>query len=262
MKFKMSLLCTTTALLLSASLLFGQAAPAPSSKSGTKPVSRSKSGPLSKADIEKIVRDYILAHPEVLMESVQGHREREQAEGQRRSRDAVASNRRGLYEDTLSPVTGPADATVTIVQFFDYKCGYCRRVLPVLTALLEKHKNVRMIYKELPILGDDSQFAARAALAAEKQGAYLRFHRELMNAGGAITPAVIEDTSKKLGLDAKRLRTDMNSMEVQTALMQNQQLAGAIGVQSTPSFVIGGELISGAMDLPQLEALISKGAHP
>ena len=216
---------------------------------------------LSRADIEKIVREYILQHPEVLMESVQAHRERERVEAQKRSKDAVAANRRELF-DAASPVAGTAGAEITIVQFFDYKCGYCRRVSPTLSTLLEKHKNVRMIYKELPILGPESVMASRAALAAEKQGAYAAFHRELMSLNGPLTPEAIEGTGKRLGLDVTRLKADMNSQDVQGALMQNQQLANAIGVQSTPSFVIGGELISGAMELPGFEELISRaGKH-
>lgn len=215
---------------------------------------------LSRADIEKIVREYILQHPEVLMESVQSHRERERVEAQTRSKDAVAANRRELFDDAASPVAGPAEAKVSIVQFFDYKCGYCRRVSSTLSTLLEKHKNVRMIYKELPILGADSHVASRAALAAEKQGAYMAFHRELMSFSGPITPEAIEGTGKKLGLDVARLKADMSSKEVEGELMQNQRLANTIGVQSTPSFVIGGELISGAMDLTRFEELIAKNS--
>jgi protein-disulfide isomerase len=216
---------------------------------------------LSRAEIEKIVREYILQHPEVLMESVQSHRDRERVEAQKRSKDAVAANRRELFDATASPVAGTAGAEVTIVQFFDYKCGYCRRVSPTLSSLLEKHKNVRMIYKELPILGPDSHMASRAALAAEKQGAYVAFHGELMNLNGPLTPEAIEATGRKLGLDVAKLKADMNSKDVEGALMQNQRLANAIGVQSTPSFVIGGELISGAMDLTRFEELISKNSN-
>jgi protein-disulfide isomerase len=219
------------------------------------------SAALSRGDIEKIVREYILQHPEVLMESVQSHRERERVEAQTRSKDAVAANRRQLFDDAASPVAGPAEAKVSIVQFFDYKCGYCRRVSSTVSTLLEKHKNVRMIYKELPILGADSHVASRAALAAEKQGAYMAFHRELMSLSGPITPEAIEGTGKKLGLDVARLKADMSSKEVEGELTQNQRLANAIGVQSTPSFVIGGELISGAMDLARFEELISKNSN-
>ena len=158
-------------------------------------------------------------------------------------------------------MAGNAGAEVTIVQFFDYKCGYCKRVSPTLSTLLEKHKNVRIIYKELPILGADSHMASRAALAAEKQGAYAAFHRELMTLNGPMTPEAIEGAGKKLGLDVAKLKADMNSKEVEGALMQNQRLANAIGVQSTPSFVIGGELISGAMDLTGFEQLLSKNSN-
>jgi protein-disulfide isomerase len=216
---------------------------------------------LSRADIEKIVREYILQHPEVLMESVQGHRDRERADAQRPSRDAVGANRRDLFDDPASPRTGAADAEVAIVQFFDYKCGYCRRVSPTLSKLLEKHKNVQLIYKELPILGPDSHLASLAALAAEKQGAYQGFHRELMSLNGPITTAVIEGIGRKLGLDVERLKADMNTREVEGALTQNQRLAGALGVQSTPSFVIGGELVTGAMELARFEELISKSRN-
>jgi protein-disulfide isomerase len=208
----------------------------------------------SRADIEKMVREYILQHPEVLMESVQTHRERERVEAQRRSKDAVAANRRELFDDAASPVTGTPEAAVAIVQFFDYKCGYCRRVSPTLSKLLEEHKNVRVIFKELPILGPESDIASRAALAAAKQGAYLAFHRELMSLNGPITPDAIEDTGRKLGLDVARLKTDMSSKEMEGALMQNRRLASALGVQSTPSFVIGGEVNPGRWILAGLKS--------
>ena len=216
---------------------------------------------LSRADIEKIVREYILQHPEVLMESVRANQARERVEAQNRSKDAVAANRRELFDDAGSPAAGTGAAEVTIVQFFDYKCGYCRRVSPVVSKLLDTHKNVRMIFKEFPILGQESQVAARAALAAAKQGAYVPFHEELLNWNGPITPASVEDIGRKLGMDVAQLKADMSSKDVDAELIQNRQLANAIGVQSTPSFVIGGELISGAMDLTGFEEVISKKAN-
>jgi protein-disulfide isomerase len=211
----------------------------------------------SRADIEKIVREYILQHPEVLMESARIFQERERLEAQRRSKGAVVANRRDLFDDAASPVTGATSPEVAIVQFFDYKCGYCRRVLFTLSTLLERHSNVRLIFKELPILGAESQLASTAALAADKQGAYMAFHRELMTWNGPLTQAAIDQTARKLGLDVARLRADMVSKEVEGALLRNQQLAKAIGVRSTPSFVIGEELISGAMDLARFEELIA-----
>jgi protein-disulfide isomerase len=215
----------------------------------------------SKAEIEQIVREYIIQHPEVLMESVRVHNERERAESQRRAKEAMATNRRELFDNSASPASGPADAEVTIVQFFDYKCGYCRRVTPTVSKVLEEHRNVRIIFKELPILGPESRVASQAALAAAKQGAYASFHQELMALGGPVTPAAIEGIGTKLGLDVPRLKGDMSSSDVEAALEQNQRLATAIGVQSTPSFVVGDELISGAIDRARFEELISRNSN-
>lgn len=213
---------------------------------------------LPKAEIEKIVREYILQHPEVLMESVRAYQERERMAAQQRSKSAISAKKSDLFKDAASPVAGKTDATVEIVQFFDYRCGYCKRMPSVLTKLLEQNKNVRLIYKELPILGPESHVAARAALAAHKQGAYLPFHQALMSLNGPLTQAAIDETAAKLSLDAAKLKSDMNSEEIRSALTANQQLANAIGVQSTPSFVIGDELVAGAIDLAAFEALISK----
>lgn len=209
-------------------------------------------------ETERIVHEYILRHPEVLIDSVRAYQERERTAAERRSREAVVAKRRELFEEATSPVAGQADASVRIVQFFDYNCGYCRRVSPTLEKLLAEQGNPQVIFKELPILGPDSHLAARAALPARRQGAYLKFHRALMDRTSPATPAAIEGTSRKLGLDIARLRADMDSAEIQAILAENQRLASAIGVQSTPSFVIWNELVSGAMDLAGFQALIAK----
>jgi protein-disulfide isomerase len=195
------------------------------------------------------------------MESVRVYNERERADAQRRAKQAMATNRRELFDNPTSPASGPAGAEVTIVQFFDYKCGYCRRVTPTVSKVLEEHRNVRIIFKELPILGQESRIASQAALAAAKQGAYASFHQELMALSGPVTPAAIEGIGTKLGLDVAKLKVDMSSRDVAAALEENQRLATAIGVQSTPSFVVGDELISGAMDRARFEELISRNSN-
>lgn len=230
------------ALVLSTGCLYGEDRPAVASK----------------GEIEQIVREYIVRHPEVLIESVRAYQERERIAAQQRSREAVLAKRRELFEDAASPVAGKADAGIRIVQFFDYNCGYCRRVSSTVAKLLEERPDVQVIFRELPILGPESHLAARGALAARKQGAYLEFHHALMDLKSPATKAAIEETAGKLGLDIARLKADMVSAEVQAMLAENQRLAGAIGVQSTPSFVIGSELVSGAMDLPGFQALIAK----
>jgi protein-disulfide isomerase len=230
---------------------------------GTGPLqAESGSTTLSKANVEQIVREYILQHPDVLMESVRAYQDRERAAAQQRSTTAIAANSRQLFDDAASPVAGNAGADVTIVEFFDYNCHYCRRVSPVLTQLLQDHKNVRLIFKELPILGPGSHMASRAALAAQKQGAYLAFHRELMSLSKPVTADDIDKAATKLGLDADRLKADMSSAEVQASLAANRQLAEAIAVQSTPSLVVGNELVSGALDASGFEELISRSVAP
>jgi protein-disulfide isomerase len=238
----MKLIAAIVALVLSTGWLYGEDRPAV----------------VSKGEIEQIVREYILRHPEVLMESVRAYQERERIAAQQRSREAVVAKRRELFEDTASPATGKADAGIRIVQFFDYNCGYCRRVSPTIAKLLEERPDVQVIFKELPILGPESHLAARGALAARKQGGYLEFHRALMDLKSPANAAAIQETAGKLRLDISRLKADMESPEVQAILAENQRLAGAIAVRSTPSFVIGSELVSGAMDLPGFQALIAK----
>jgi protein-disulfide isomerase len=242
MKLTAKLTAAVLALLLPSGLVHGE----------------ERSTALSKEDIEGIVHEYILRHPEVLIDSVRAHQERERIAAQQRSRGAILAKRRELFEDEASPVAGKAGASIRIVQFFDYNCGYCRRVSPTVAKLLEERADVQVVFRELPILGPDSHMAARGALAARKQGAYLAFHRALMDLKSPATAAAIEETAGKLGLDIARLKADMDSPEVQAVLAENQRLAAAIGVRSTPSFVIGSELVSGAIDLGKFHALIAK----
>ena len=213
---------------------------------------------LSKAEIEQIVRQYILDHPEVIIESVQTFQERERLSAQQRARQAITAKRRELFEDPASPVAGDARAPVPLVQFVDYNCGYCKKVAPTVTKLLEQNPKLRIVFKEFPILGPESQLASRAALAAHKQGSYVKFHRALMEQKSRTTQNVLDDVAGKLGLDVARLKADMDSPAIQEILTGNQQLAAAIGVQATPSFVIGSELVPGAVDLPAFQALIDK----
>ncbi|MCC6862737.1 MAG: thioredoxin domain-containing protein [Bryobacterales bacterium] len=238
----MKLIAGIVTLVLSSGWLYGESGPAV----------------VSKGEIEQIVREYILRHPEVLMESVQAYQQRERAAAKQRSREAISAKRRELFEETAAPRAGSSHAGLRIVQFFDYNCGYCRRVSPTIAQLLKERPDVQVIFRELPVLGPESQLAARAALAAQKQGAYLEFHRALMDLKSPVNGAAVEETAARLGLDTARLKADMASAEVQAVLAENQRVAGAIGVRSTPSFVIGHELVSGALDMAGFQALITK----
>jgi protein-disulfide isomerase len=207
--------------------------------------------------IEQIVREYILQHPEVLMESVRLYQERERTAQKERSKEAVSARLTDLQQDPSSPVAGTAGG-VTVVEFFDYRCGYCKRAEGAVMKLLADHPDVRFVFKEFPILGPESLVAAKAGLAAHKQGGYLKFHQALMTLPGLITMSAIEELAGKQGLDVSKLKTDMESPEVQSILSRNRVLGHEVGVKSTPSFVIGSELVPGAMDAAAFKRLIAQ----
>jgi protein-disulfide isomerase len=210
-----------------------------------------------KMAVEMIVKEYILQHPEVLVESVRLYQDRERAAQRQRSREAAVANLHDLQQDPSSPVTG-RESGVTIVEFFDYRCGYCKRAEPAVLKLLAEHPDVRFIFKEFPILGPESSLAAKASLAAARQGAYLKFHQALMGLTGSITMNTIEELAGKQGLDVSKLKVAMESPEVQSALARNRDLGAKLGVNATPTFVVGSELISGAIDTATFERLVAQ----
>jgi protein-disulfide isomerase len=214
----------------------------------------------SRPAIEQIVHQYILQHPEVLMESVRLYQDRERTAQNERSREAVLAKLTDLQKDPSSPVAGAAGG-VTLVEFFDYRCGYCKRAASTVLKLLADHPEVRLVFKEFPILGPESSLAAKAGLAANKQGGYLKFHQALMALSGPITMSAIEELAGKQGLDIAKLKAGMESPEVQSILSRNRELAHEVGVNSTPSFVIGSELVSGAIDAAAFDRLIAQARN-
>jgi len=204
-----------------------------------------------RAAIEKIVRDYLLRHPEVLVEAM--------AELNKRIlRQAVAENSRQLFQDPESPTAGNPKGDVTIVEFFDYHCGYCKQVHEPLLQALREDRNLRIVYKELPILAPESRIAAAAALAANKQGKYVEFHNALMSARGRLGKDRVLAIAKEHKLDVARMETDMDSRDIQSAIEANLQLAAALKVEGTPAFVIGDQIVAGALDIDQIRKLIAE----
>jgi len=207
--------------------------------------------------IEQIVREYILQHPEVLIESVRLYKEREQTAQKEQSKEAVSASLTDLQQDPSSPETGMAGG-VTVVEFFDYRCGYCKKAEGAIEKLLTDHPDIHFVFKEFPFLGPESSLAAKAGLAAHKQGGYLKFHQALMALTRPITMDAIAELAGKQGLDVSKLKTDMESPEVQAILARNHELGHKVGVISTPSFVIGSELVRGAIDAATFERLIAQ----
>ena len=163
-----------------------------------------------------------------------------------------------LLNDPASPVGGNPDGDVTLVEFFDYQCPYCKRIFPSIQALLAEDRNLRYVFKEFPILGKESVFAARAALAARRQGKYLEFHMAVMSAKGKWTEAKVMRLAKTAGLDVDRLRRDMADGTVDAMIRRNLDLADGLGIFSTPVFIIGDTQIPGAVEIDTLKTLIAR----
>ena len=216
--------------------------------------------PEQRAAVEAIVRDYIQANPEIVLEALQAMQAREEAAAEQRQREALASLRDRLVANPDSPSTGPADADVVIVEFFDYQCGYCKRVLPDLQAVMADDPKLRVVWKEWPILGPMSEVAARAAIAVHrlKPDAYLAFHDTLMSERGRLTEQKIFQTATELGLVADQVRAEMAHDEVTAYLAGNQALAQQLGITGTPFFLIGDTAVPGAIGADQMRALIAE----
>ena len=216
------------------------------------------SAPPSREAIEQIVRDYLIAHPEVIAEALRALEDRQQAEQRQRLAEAIRAHRDELLADPGAPVGGNAQGDVTVVEFFDYRCPHCRHMAPTVTQLVRDDSKIRRVYKELPILGPESVFAARAALAAHAQGKYGALHEALMAASEPLTQESIMGIASRVGLDTARLRQDMESSEITARLRRNHALAQALGVRGTPALVVGDELVPGAVDLATLAQLVER----
>jgi len=207
--------------------------------------------------METVVREYLLQHPAFFLDLARQFLTREQAALKERTKEAVSAKIADLQQDPSSPVTGPAEG-VTIVEFFDYRCAFCKRAESTIANLLANHPEIRLVFKELPILGPESLLAAKAGLAANKQGGYLRFHEGLITLSGPITMDAIWELAAKQGLNASALALDMGSVEIKAALERNGELAHKVGVNATPTFIIGKEVVQGAVNEAALDKLISQ----
>jgi protein-disulfide isomerase len=211
-----------------------------------------------RAAIEAIVRDYLIENPEIIREALQVLRQREELAQQEQQQEQILALGAQLFDDPNSPIMGNPDGDVTVVEFFDYNCGYCKTVREDLFELVEQDSEVRVVFKELPILRQSSVIAARAALAAQEQELYVDYHNALMAHRGALDEGTIFAIAEEVGLDAEQLRADMQDPAVDEAIAANLQLAQALGVRGTPAFVVGDRLIPGAVGLEELQRAVEE----
>ena len=208
--------------------------------------------------VEDIVRRVIKDNPRMILEAVEDMRKAEEAAGKAKALEALKQKRDQIVRDPNAPVGGNPQGDVTLVEFFDYRCPYCKAAHERVSETVKKDGKVRLLYKEFPILGPESVFAARAALAAARQGKYLEFHDALMTAKDRITDDLTLKTAQRVGLDVERLKKDMAAPEISRMLEANADLAEELGINGTPAFIVGDALVPGAIDVAGLEKLIAE----
>jgi protein-disulfide isomerase len=214
----------------------------------TTPVAAAQGGlsPAQRQEVEALIKDYLLKNPEVLMEAqnaLEAKMDKLQAE---RTAAAIKQNATEIFRPAASPVVGNPKGDVTVIEFFDYNCPYCRKAFPEIVQLVEKDKQVKLIFKEFPILSKGSEEASKVALAAKLQGKYWEVHRALNEQQGQTNEATALRIAEKLGLDMARLKRDMASPEVKREIDETRALALKLGIQGTPHFLVGDRVIPGA----------------
>lgn len=201
-----------------------------------------------RAQIEQIVREYILSHPEILPEAMRNLEARE-------GKKAIDASRTQIETPYGKAWEGAADGDVTLVQFFDYNCGYCRASRADIERLLAEDKKLKVVYRELPILGASSVEAAFASLTVAESGDYPAFHRRLYEAG-RLTSGVIADAAKASGVDPSKLKAAQNSQQIRQEISTNLELQNKLQLTGTPSWVIGDTVLNGAVGYDELKKAI------
>jgi len=216
--------------------------------------------PAMRQSMEQLIEQYIKTHPEVIEQSLQALDAKREAEERARQKIALSKHQQELLHDPTSPVSGNTSGDIAVVEFFDYRCGYCKKAAGAVTQLQKEDRRVRVIYKDFPILGEASELAAKAALASKAQGKHQAFHEALLASKGEMTKDNILNIAGEVGLDSKRLEQDMANPEWQVVIDRNRALAKSLGINGTPGFIVGNQLVPGALDLKGLKDLIA-GVH-
>lgn len=219
--------------------------------------SDSPSVAMSKEDVEKIVRNYLLENPKVIFEAVERMQAKENDDRVAKIRDGAKVHATALFKEAEPIIAGNPKGDVTVVEFFDYRCPYCKKVTQDVTDLIKQDGNIRLVLKEFPILSPESAFAARAAVAALPQGKYWDFHVALMMAE-ELNQELIFKLAKDVGLDVAKLKADMNDTKIAKRLKETDDLARALGIDATPTFFVGDEPLTGARTLKELKDAVVK----
>ncbi|MCC7260617.1 MAG: DsbA family protein [Alphaproteobacteria bacterium] len=208
-------------------------------------------------DINAAIAQFIKDNPQALVDSLNSYQQKEQDEQLTNATESIKRLHKEIFEDEGSPVAGNPDGDVTLVEFFDYHCGYCKRSLPVISQLIDEDKNLRVVFKEFPILSPSSTLAAQYALAVHKVAPtqYFAFHSATMQSTGNLDEAELLKRAKDLGVDEQKLKDALKDADKELAKVR--QLTGSLNVRGTPAFIVGDALIPGAVDAETLKKQIA-----
>ena len=256
------LLCGT---LLGAGALLAAGATSPVRIATGPAPSDSMTGGMGSANFGKSIRAYLMANPEVLVDAMAELERKQDSQRENVALKAIQENQTELLSDPASPTTGNPNGDVTVVEFSDYQCPYCKKAHTAVKAALAADGKVKLVYKDLPILGEASKVAAVAALASIKQGKHEAFHEALMTNTAKLDSDLIFKIAGSVGIDVAQLQKDMNDPKIKDTIDRNMALAQELGVRGTPAFVIGKQFVPGAVDAKTLQQMISdarKGVWP
>ena len=208
-------------------------------------------------EMEAIIKDYLLANPELLREMSQLLEQKEKLAENERRKAALVSNAEQIFRDETDFVAGNPNGKVTMVEFFDYNCGWCKKGFPEVLSMIESDKDLRFVLKEFPIFGEDSEYAARAAIAAIKQGKYWDLHMAMFKHEGKIAKDSVDEIAAGLGLNMDQLKKDMEDPATAEILVRNRNLAESLAINGTPAFIIDDRLVPGYLPKAELASAVN-----
>ena len=240
-----------------ATLLLSLAMPAMAQQSAM-PTGPSAFTEAQRREIVDLLRQALRSDPSILREAITALQADENDRQEGAARAAIAASTTALTRTPGDPIEGNPNGDVTIVEFYDVRCPYCRRMLPVVADLLKRDRNVRIVYKDIPILGPGSVVGAKAVLAAQRQGGYLKLRDALMNGPAQVDADSVKTAAQRLGLDWDRLQRDMADPAIQARIDANLKLAHTLNIQGTPAYVIGDQLLPGALSVADMQGSVAE----
>jgi protein-disulfide isomerase len=219
---------------------------------------KSALNPAQREQVKTLVREYLLEHPEVIAEAIGKLQEKEEAKKDADRAASIAMNKQELFSPKEATVIGNLQGDITIVEFFDYNCGYCKTMFNDILQVMKADGKIKVVTKEFPILGPGSITASKAALASRNQRKYSEFHQALMNYKGPLNEAAINTVAKGVGINVEKLQEDMKDPELDKIIDRNHDLAKELGITGTPALIVGDTFVGGAIGKDRLSAMIAE----